>query len=78
MGDVTGNDTPDGDDQMTRETTEADFFATIGKLNCHPRIEGQYPYTSFFLTPQHVEVGRIVRYIPDGKALPESRYILPR
>jgi len=63
---------------MSREVTKAEFFGQIGKLDCHPRLEGQYPYTSRFFTPQGREFGRIVNHIPEGKAIPKSSYYLGR
>lgn len=31
-----------------RETTQKEFFAVIGPLDVHPRVEGSWPYTAFF------------------------------
>jgi hypothetical protein len=43
-----------------KEVTQEQFFKTIGPLNVHPHPVGNYPYTSIFLTPGRVEMGRIV------------------
>lgn len=58
------------------EVSQSDFFVAVGKTNCHPTVLGSYPYTSSFRTPYGAEVGRIVNEIPDGAALPVSRYFL--
>lgn len=42
------------------EVTKEEFFAAIGPQDCHPRIEGRWPYTSIFEKPDRREVGRIV------------------
>lgn len=60
-----------------RPVTRAEFFAAIGPRDVHPRIEGNWPYTSRFLTRAgRVEVGRIVDTIPQGSAFPVSAYFL--
>lgn len=50
------------------EVSEDDFWKFIRELqvNVHPRVEGDFPYTSRFLTPHGVEYGRIEHYLEDG------------
>ncbi len=61
-----------------REVTQQEFFAAIGRIDCHPRPEGNYPYTSIFLTPNRVEVGRIINTIDPARPYPpKSAYMLP-
>lgn len=60
-----------------REVTKEDFYSVIGPQNVHPRVEGKFPYTSIFVTPSGYERGKAIDYIPVGRALPETRYLLP-
>lgn len=60
-----------------REVTKEEFFRVIGPQNVHPTPEGKYPYTSIYKTPSGRERGKSVGYIPEGKGLPEHRYLLP-
>ena len=60
--------------QPMQAVDQATFFAAIGPKNCHPHIEGTYPYTSIFFTPARVEVGRIVQ---KDKVVPVYYYFLP-
>lgn len=60
-----------------KEVSKDEFFAVIGPQNVHPRIKGTYPYTCHFETPSSEIRGKTVDYIPDGEALPKTRYYLP-
>jgi hypothetical protein len=60
-----------------KEVTKAEFYAVINKLNVHPRIVGNYSYTSIFCSPDGVEHGRIVSELVDGAHPPVDHYHLP-
>ncbi len=60
-----------------REVTKDEIFKAIGPLNVHPRPTGEWPYTSHFQTPSGEIRGTIEHYLPEGSALPKSRYWLP-
>lgn len=60
-----------------REVSKDAFYRAIGAKNVTPTPEGSYPYTSVFATPEGVVHGKIVKSIPEGQALPVSRYMLP-
>lgn len=62
----------------SREVTKDEFYKAIGPLDVHPRIQGPYPYTSVFLTPQRHEVGRIVSAYEKGRSagLTQDSYFL--
>ena len=57
-----------------RLVSKEEFYRTIGPLDCHPRPEGQYPYTSRFMLRYGGEAGRIVPRIEDGKVV-EDHYL---
>lgn len=60
-----------------REVSKDEFFATVGQMNVHPRIVGDYPYTSRFCSPDGIEYGRIVNALPEGRMWPVlSRYFV--
>jgi hypothetical protein len=59
-----------------KEVTKEEFYKSVGPLNVHPHIIGNYPYTSIYQFPDRREHGRTVDYIPEGKALAETRYYL--
>ena len=61
-----------------REVTKDEFYAGIGSKNVHPRIvTNNWPYTSVFLDRFGGEHGKIIGYIPEGKADEVKRYMLP-
>jgi hypothetical protein len=60
-----------------KEVTKEEFYKAIGPRDCHPHIEGPYPYTSIYYTPSRVEVGRIVDAMLEGGGMPVSSYFLP-
>jgi hypothetical protein len=50
------------------QTTKERFFATVGKMNVHPRIiNSKYPYTSDWMTPSGSLEGRTVDTVLNGK-----------
>ncbi len=57
-----------------REVSKEEFFASVGQMNVHPSIQGRYPYTALWMTPIGSIQGKTVDYIPEGKALPLTRY----
>ena len=60
-----------------REVSKEEFFVTVGQLNVHLSIQGRYPYTALWNTPMGHVKGKTVDYIPEGKALPLTRYYAP-
>ena len=52
-----------------KNVTDAQFWDTVmtGRLNVHPSIVGNYPYTSVFKFPNGREHGRIVNIREDGR-----------
>lgn len=57
------------------EVCNTEFYRVIGALNVHPRLEGEYPYTSHFETPGRVRRGVIVGFwVKPG--VPGARYYL--
>ncbi len=58
-----------------REVTKEEFYATIGKLDCHPTPEGTYPYVSYFKLRDRTVVGKAVDEQVAGRI--ETRYYLP-
>ena len=60
-----------------REVTKEEFYSVIGPQNVHPRVEGKFPYTSTFVTQSGYERGKAIDYIQVGRAIIETRYLLP-
>jgi hypothetical protein len=60
------------------EVMKDEFYRKIGKLDCHPRPRGNYPYTSDFVTSYGVVVGVAEDYHPEGhKGIVATRYFIP-
>jgi hypothetical protein len=49
-----------------RAISRDEFFATVGQLNVHPSSQDNYPYTSFWKTPNGQIMGKTIQYHPDG------------
>lgn len=60
-----------------REVSESEFYQAIGGLDVHPRIDGQYPYTSVFLDKGRVVRGVIRPVSADIEWPPVYRHLLP-
>jgi hypothetical protein len=45
-----------------KQVSQNEFYAAIGKLDCHPMPSGRYPYTSEFKTKDGRLVGKSVSY----------------
>lgn len=61
-----------------RLVSKEEFYRTIGPLDCHPRPEGQYPYTSKFMLRHGGEVGRVVgRFDDRNKGIVVEDHYLP-
>lgn len=60
------------------EVTAKAFYDRIGPLDVNPYIQpGKYPYTSLWiLRDWRTVIGKSVGFIPEGKALEETRYYL--
>lgn len=59
-----------------REVTESEFWAEVKQRDCCPRPVGRWPYTSVFLTPDMVEVGRIVETLVADAYPIDQQYFL--
>ncbi len=70
-----------------RQVSQEEFYAAMGPLNVHPRIEvrsvvtpifpdGRTLYDSVFETPGRLERGRIIENLADDSALPTHTYYL--
>ena len=65
-----------------RQVSKEEFFKIVGPQNVHPQIQNSnYPYTSLWklqgsYASREVVVGKTVGVIPEGKALPITKYYL--
>jgi hypothetical protein len=61
-----------------REVSVDEFFAGIAKQNVHPRIVGNWPYTSLYETLDGARrvIGKSVEFLNPGKAITQTRYWL--
>lgn len=57
------------------QTEKKTFFAAIGKEDCHPRVIGDFPYTSHFTTPKGTVLGACVGHRDEDGG--EDTYFLP-
>ena len=58
-----------------KEVTQDEFYASIKALDVHPRIEGNYRYTSRFVHRGGREAGRI-EWDGKNRHLPTYKYLI--
>jgi hypothetical protein len=59
-----------------KKVSKKEFFEYINPLDVHPKIVGNFPYTSIFETRSRQEVGRIVETKKEGKYPHKKEYFL--
>lgn len=74
---ATLHDAPPAVESGWREATHEEFFKAIGPSDCHPRIVGDWPYTSSFETSGKIVRGKIVEFLLKTEGLPRKQYLLP-
>ncbi len=60
------------------EVSKDEFFRRIGDMDVTPYPIGDWPYTSNWKTRMGDVVAKTVDYLPEGSALPKTRYIVRR
>ena len=60
------------------EVSKDEFFRRIGDMDVTPYPIGDWPYTSHWKTRRGDVVAKTVDYLPEGSALPKTRYIVRR
>ncbi len=70
-----------------RRVDKDEFYGTVGQLNVHPRPEfrtvrtdlfpeGRKLCTSYFMTWNQIECGRVIEVLPNDSALPVNTYYI--
>jgi len=60
-----------------RQVSKDEFFKRVGGLNCHPQIQGNWPYTSLWKMIGYQDTGKVIgKSVCMGDAIGRVEYFL--